>query len=75
MAKEPLLEELLKRAKPGGPGLTMRELVGATGRTEKTIRDKLHRLAEAGKLVVSKKVIIDLTGRSVPSPAYSILSS
>lgn len=54
-------------------GLTVHELALKTGKNVKWIRDQLHLIAAAGRLIVGKKRALDIkSGRMVMQPCYKV---
>lgn len=53
-----------------GQGATTMELVAATGRSVKWVRDRLHQLQSQGRLGKAVKHIENLTGFVVPVPTF-----
>jgi hypothetical protein len=54
-------------------GLTVHELALKTGRNVKWLRDQLHLIAAAGRLIIGKKKALDIrTGRRVMVTCYKV---
>lgn len=68
-------EELMAglSAKELEDGLTVHELALKTGKNVKWIRDQLHLIAAADRLIVGKKKAMDIvSGRMVMQPCYKV---
>lgn len=74
LTEQDLIEAVLQAQADQGPAgaLTIRDLVKRTGRTDTTIRTKLHELREAGRLEVLQVRRATLDGRVQPVPAYRL---
>ncbi len=55
-------------------GLTVREITRGLGVSEKKARQLLMILKESGRLIVARKPVETVDGRTVLSPCYSIKS-
>lgn len=67
--------ERLTAAKRSDDGLTAEELAEAAGCTVKKMRERLRKVAAAGRLVVGTKLITRIDGRPNPVPAYRLRPS
>ena len=57
---------------PTGGALTMRELIGQTGLSDKRLRDRLHQLQDEGRLDVRVLLKRSLDGKLVRVPGYRL---
>lgn len=71
MTEAELLEALHSAQAPfAGEGVTVQELSAATGRGVLPLRKQLKTAIAAGKIRPSRKVVVDISGRSTTVPSY-----
>ena len=72
---EILLKYLEEKEEKEKDAVTVREIAEATGFHILKVRALLRDLIKEGKVVATRKVITDISGKRVPSPAYRFIGN
>jgi DNA-binding Lrp family transcriptional regulator len=67
-----LYAEIALEENESSGAMTVTEIRKETGLSEETVRERVRKLLEEGKLERTKKRIIDLSGRRMTVPAYRV---